>query len=47
MEVYISEFQRLSVMLHDVFERRLVIPFIEELSECIKGWIKEFDPPSL
>ena len=47
LEVYINEFQRLSVMVQDVSERRLVILFTEGLSEPLKGWIKAFDPPSL
>ena len=47
LETYISEFQRLSVMVQDVSERRLVILFTEGLSEPLKGWIKAFDPPTL
>ena len=47
LEGYISEFQRLSMMEHDVSKRRLVILFIEGFFEPLKGWIKAFDPPSL
>ena len=47
MEGYINEFQRLSVMVQDVSERRLVILFTEGLFKTLKGWIKAFDPPSL
>ena len=34
-------------MVQDVSKRRLVILFIEGLSEPLKGWIKAFEPPSL
>lgn len=47
VDAYIAEFQRLSVMVTGVTERRLVILFSEGLTEPLKGWIKAFDPPSL
>lgn len=47
VDAYIAEFQRLSVMVTGISERRLVILFSEGLMEPLKGWIKVFDPPSL
>lgn len=47
LESYIGEFQRLSVMVTGISERRLTILFIEGLFEPMKGWIKAFDPPTL
>ena len=47
LETYISDFQRLSVMVPSISERRLVVLFMEGLTEPLKGWIKAFDPPSL
>jgi hypothetical protein len=47
VDAYISEFQRLAVMVKDVSEDRLIILFIEGLSEPLCGWIKAFKPTSL
>ncbi|XP_057846650.2 uncharacterized protein LOC131056314 [Cryptomeria japonica] len=47
IDAYIVEFQRLSVMVTGITERRLVILFSEGLTEPLKGWIKAFDPPTL
>lgn len=47
LKSYISEFQKLSVMVNNISERRLVILFVEGLYEPMKGWIKAFDPPTL
>ena len=47
LEYFISEFQRLAVMVPNISERRLIVIFIEGLSEPLRGWIKAFDPISL
>lgn len=47
LEGYIGDFQRLSVMVPNISERRLVVLFIEGLSEPLRGWIKAFDPSTL
>lgn len=47
LEYSISDFQRLSVMVSDISDRRLVVLFIEGLSEPLKGWVKAFDPFNL
>ncbi|KAH9311173.1 hypothetical protein KI387_026208, partial [Taxus chinensis] len=47
VDAYIMEFQRLSVMVTGITERRLVILFSEGLTEPLKGWVKAFDPPTL
>lgn len=43
----VSKFQRLSVMVTDISERRLIVLFIEGLSNPLCTWIREFDPPTL
>ncbi len=47
LESYIGEFQRLSVMVSNISERRLVVLFMEGLLEPMRGWIKAFDAPTL
>lgn len=47
LESYIGDFQRLSVMVPNISERRLVVLFMEGLLEPLRGWIKAFDPLSL
>jgi hypothetical protein len=41
-EAFISKFQRLAVMVVDIFEARLVMLFIEGLSEPLHGWVKAY-----
>lgn len=44
---YILELQKLSVMVTDVLEHRLIALFMVGLSKPLCGWIKAFDPNTL
>jgi hypothetical protein len=46
-EVYIEEFQRITVMVQDVSQSRLMMLFTEGLMEPLKGWVKAFKPTNL
>ena len=46
-EAFISEFQRVAVMVTDVFESRLVMLFIEYLTKPLRGWVKAYKPSTL
>jgi hypothetical protein len=46
-KVYIEEFQRLAVMVHDMSQTRLMMLFTEGLMEPLKGWVKDFKPTNL
>jgi hypothetical protein len=46
-DAYISDFQRISVMVTDIFEARLVMLFTEGLTEPLRGWVKAYKPTSL
>jgi hypothetical protein len=46
-EAFISEFQRLAVMVTDIFEARLVMLFVEGLTEPLRGWVKAYKPTTL
>jgi hypothetical protein len=46
MDSYISDFQNLSMLVIDIFERRLIVLFIDGLFDPLKGWIKAFNSPS-
>ena len=46
-EKFINDFQKLAVMVLDISKWRLVILFIEGLTEPLKGWVKAFNPPTL
>jgi hypothetical protein len=46
-EAFISEFQRLAVMVTDISEARLVMLFVEGLSEPLRGWVKAYKPATL
>jgi hypothetical protein len=41
-ETFIEEFQKVSVMVPDVSESKLLMMYIEELIEPVKGWVKYF-----
>ena len=47
LEYFIGEFQQLTVMVPNILEHRLIVLFIEGLSEPWRGWIKAFDLISL
>ena len=46
-EAFISEFQRITVMVTDVSESRLTMLFAEALTEPLQGWVKAYKPPTL
>lgn len=46
-EVYITEFQRLAVMVTDVLEAQLIMLFMEGLFETLHGWVRAYKPTSL
>ena len=47
VETFISEFQRISVMVSDISESRLIMLFTEALSEPLRGWVKAYRPIAL
>ena len=47
VEAFISEFQRIAVMVTDVSESRLTMLFIEVLTEPLRGWVKAYKSPTL
>jgi hypothetical protein len=47
VDAYILDFQRISVMVTDISEARLVMLFIEGLTEPLRGWVKAYKPTSL
>ena len=46
-EAFISEFQRVAVMVTDVSENRLTMLFTEALTEPLRGWVKAYKPSTL
>jgi hypothetical protein len=47
VEAFISNFKRISVMVTDISEARLVMLFTEGLTEPVRGWVKAYKPTSL
>lgn len=47
LDAYVSELQKVAVMVTGISERILVILFVEGLMEPMRGWVKAFDPPTL
>ena len=47
VEVFVSEFQRVAVMVTDVSRSRLVKLFIEALMEPLCGWVKAYKTSTL
>lgn len=47
LEEYITEFQRLAVMVPEISEERLTYLFIEGLSDSLHGLVSAFDPTTL
>ena len=45
--MYINEFQRLAVLVTNNSERRLVVLFMDGLSNPLRGWVKGHDPAKL
>ena len=46
-ETFISEFERVSVMVFDISKSRLIMLFTEALSEPLRGWLKAYRPITL
>ena len=46
-DAYITEFQRLAVTVNDTSEARIMMLFIEGLSESLRSWVKAFKPVTL
>ena len=46
-EAFISEFQRVALVVTDISEPRLVMLFTEGLTEPLRGWVKAYRPNSL
>ena len=46
-EAFISEFQRVVVMVTDVSENRMTMLFTQALTEPLGGWVKAYKPPTL
>jgi hypothetical protein len=46
-EAFIEEFQRVSMMVLDMAESRLLMLFIDGLTKPIRGWVKAFKPVTL
>jgi hypothetical protein len=46
-KTFIEEFQRVSVMVLDVSDSRLLMMYIEGLTEPMRGWVKPFKPVTL
>jgi hypothetical protein len=44
---YITEFHRLAITMKDISNQRLVMLFMEGLSEPLCGWVKSFKLESL
>ena len=47
VKAFISEFQRVVVMVSDVSESRLIMLFTEALTEPLRGWVKVYKPSTL
>ncbi|KAH9301004.1 hypothetical protein KI387_012587, partial [Taxus chinensis] len=47
VEEYVANFKRLSVMIIDASERKLIVLFVEGLMEPLKGLVCAFDPFSI
>jgi len=46
-KAFISEFQRITVIVTDVSESRLIMLFSEALTEPLQGWVKAYKPSTL
>ena len=47
VDAFISEFQRIAVMVTDISESRLIMLFTEALTEPLQGWVKSYRPTTL
>jgi hypothetical protein len=46
-KAFITKFQWVSVAVKDISEPRLIMLFIEGLTEPLRGWVKAYKPPTL
>ena len=46
-DAFISDFQRIVVMVTDISESRLIMLFTEALTEPLRGWVKSYRPTTL
>jgi hypothetical protein len=46
-ETFISEFQRVAVVVTDISKPRLIMLFTEGLTEPLRGWVKAYRPHTL
>ena len=46
-EAFIIEFQRVAVVVAKISEPRLIMVFIEGLTEPLRGWVKAYKPHTL
>ena len=46
-DAFISEFQRIEIMVTDISKSRLIMLFIEALTEPLWGWVKSYRPTTL
>jgi len=46
-DAYVTDFQRMAVMVTDISQQRLVLLFTEGLAEPLRGWVKAFRPTTL
>ena len=46
-KTFISEFQRISVMVSDISKSQLIMVFTEALSKPLRGWVKAYRPITL
>lgn len=44
VEQYISEFEKLVVLVTEISERHKIVIFIDGLSDSLKGWVKSLNP---
>jgi hypothetical protein len=46
-EAFITKFQRIAVAMTEISEPRLIMLFIEGLTEPLRGWVKAYKPHTL
>ena len=46
-DAFISDFHRITIMVTDISESRLITFFIEALTEPLQGWVKSYRPTTL
>lgn len=47
VEQYISEFEKLAILVTEISERHKIVIFIDGLSDSLKGWVKSLNPLTL